>query len=187
MRVTVSDEVKVARADGPRERSETRFVVRGELDSLARLLTAGPLRRRLGRRIASVHGDRRELAVLRSLMHSPLTVEQLREAGVRLDASLALAVVALLVRPEWTKGESFVLAYQDPGASSPSLFLQVRNGERLRPSARAPLGEPEATVISAPADLLGALGAVPDTQFELRGEARPAKLLAGWINRALSG
>ena len=84
-------------ADSPRAASEVDFQVLGELASVARTVAAGRLRRRFGRGMAHVIGDRAAFAALRDLVGAPLGVRQLRAAGVRLEAPLALTVVSLMV------------------------------------------------------------------------------------------
>ncbi len=84
-------------ADSPRAESEVDFQVLGELASVARTVAAGRLRRRFGRGMAHVIGDRAAFAALRDLVGAPLGVRQLRAAGVRLEAPLALTVVSLMV------------------------------------------------------------------------------------------
>ena len=84
-------------ADSPRAESDVDFQVLGELTSVARTVAAGRLRRRFGRGMAHVNGDRAAFGALRDLVRAPLGARQLRAAGVRLEAPLALTVVSLMV------------------------------------------------------------------------------------------
>ena len=108
--------------DTPRPLSEVDFQLVGDLASIARLLAAGPVRRRLGRLalrhpMARIRGDRSRFPALEHLIDAPLTLGQLHAAGVRLDPVLALTLAALMIEPEWTAGERFTIAHREPSAA----------------------------------------------------------------------
>src|SRR5205085_9892825 len=114
-----------------RPRSEVDFQLVGELASIARLLTAGPVRRRLRarRRIARVRGDRRRLTALDRLIRAPLSLRQLHAAGVRLDPMLAFTLAGLAIEPSWTAGERFTIGHREARSPAPDAYLHVRDGK----------------------------------------------------------
>jgi hypothetical protein len=119
-----------------RPASEVDFQLVGDLASLARLLRAGRIRRRLRvppRRIARVRGDRRRLAALDRLLDVRLTVRELGVAGVRLDPVLALTVAGLMIEPAWTTGERFVIGHRESAAAGPRWPRPSRPTARWRP------------------------------------------------------
>jgi len=169
---------------------EVDFQLVGDLASIARLLRAGPVRRRLGRlapgrRMARLRGDRARLPALDALIGARLTLAELEAAGVELDPLLALTVAALMIEPGWTAGERFTIAHRSPEDASPGSYLHVRDGRPPLASAEAPHG-PVATVLESPAaDLLGVLAGATDAR--LVGEEHPLVLLRQWLDRAQSG
>jgi hypothetical protein len=171
----------------PRPPSEVDFQLVGDLASMARLLRAGRVRRRLRippGRLARVRGDRRRLAALDRLIDARLTVRQLGIAGVSLDPVLAFTLAALMIEPAWTMGERFVVAHRESAASAPDAYLQIRDGRPPLASAEPPHG-PVASMLESPADeVLGALGGATGTQV---GEEKPLALLRQWLDRAQCG
>jgi len=188
LRVNVSaDTVEIEPADTPRGRGAASFQVTGDVQSLARLLAAGRIRRRLSRRAARVDGDRAGLAALLELIRAPLSLAQLHASGVSLDPTLALTVVSLMVKPAWTKGRRFTVAHQERGAPSAGTYLHVRDGEPVSVAHQTPLG-PVATTIVGPGDrVLPLLDGVDDAEIVVQGELPPLMALQDWVKRAQSG
>ena len=191
--VTVSSAAtQVDLGDAPRPLAEVDFQLVGDLASIARLLAAGPVRRRLGRlplggRLARVRGDRGRLGALERLLDAPLTLGQLHAAGVRLDPVLALTVAALIIEPAWTAGERFTIAHRDPPAPIADAYLQVLAGKPPLAGAEAPHG-PVATEIVCPADeLVAVLGGEPSTGVATSGDERSLALVREWLDRAQCG
>ncbi len=190
-RVTVSSATaQVDLGDSPRPPSEVDFQLVGDLASIARLLAAGPMRRRLGRLalrhpMARIRGDRSRFPALEHLIDAPLTVGQLGASGVRLDPVLALTLAALMIEPEWTAGERFTIAHREPSAPSPDAYLQVRDGKPPLPSAEPPHGPIAGVVVCAGHAVLDALAGA--TAAALEGDERPLALLRQWLDRAQSG
>ena len=190
-RVTVSSaSAQVDLGDAPRPLSEVDFQLVGDLASMARLLAAGPVRRRLGRLVprhpvARIRGDRSRFPAVEHLIDAPLTLGQLRAAGVRLDPVLAMTVAALMIEPDWTAGERFTIGHRVQDAVSPDAYLHVRGGKPPLASAEPPHG-PVTSVLVCPADevLDGLAGTTP---ARLEGEERPLALLRQWLDRAQSG
>jgi len=192
-RVTVSSATEqVDLSDAPRPPFEVDFQLVGDLASIARLLAAGRIRRRLGRlplggRLARVRGDRARLGALEHLLDAPLTLGQLRAAGVRLDPLLALTLAAVMIEPDWTAGERFTIAHREPPAPAPDAYLHVRGANAPLAGAEPPHG-PVATQILCPADdLLAVLAGAPGAAFQLAGEERRLTLVRQWLDRAQCG
>jgi hypothetical protein len=168
-----------------RTREEVDFRVKGSPARIARLLVAHGLWRRLGPRVARVRGRRDGLAALQALLALPLDLGRLRAAGVRMAPAGTLSLVAAMVAPEWTGGESFVLAHRDPGAGS-TTYLIVRDGRRLEVTAATPQGR-IATTVDAPAEELPAvLAGAPAPHTRIDGDTGPLTTLRGWVKRAQS-
>ena len=171
--------------------SQVDFQLVGGPARIARLLAAGPVRRRLGGLapggpVARVRGDRRRLAALDALLGARLTLAQLHAAGVRLDPVLALTLAGHMIEPSWTAGEQFALAHREPAAPASDAYLLIRDG-RPPLASREPPREPVATVLVCPSDRLLAVlgGAVAPT--EVVGDPRPLGLLGQWLHRAQCG
>jgi hypothetical protein len=179
---------EVELAEQPRELSQVQLQLRGDPSSIARLLAAGALRRRLGRGIARVRGERSRLSALEALVRNRLTLLELHRAGVRLDAALALKVAALMVDPALTVGERFTIAHEPrPAGPAGRTYLYVRDGADVSVGA----GVPEATVamtIASPAEArLPLLAGERPADVEIHGNERPLALLQNWIALAQAG
>jgi hypothetical protein len=192
-RVTVSSAgVEVDLGDTPRPLTEVDFQLVGELASIARLLAAGPLRRRLGRlapggRLARVRGDRERLSALEHLVDAPLTLGGLRAAGVRIDPVLALTVAGLMIEPSWTAGERFTISHREQSAPSPDAYLHVRDARAPMVTEEPPHG-PVATTIACQPDALLAVLAGDQVAFAaISGDQRPLALIRQWLDRAQCG
>jgi hypothetical protein len=179
--------VHVERDATARPRSEVDFQLVGDLASVARLLRAGRLRRRLRippGRIARVRGDRRRLTAIDRLIDARLTLGGLHAAGVRLDPMLAFTLAALMIEPGWTAGERFTIGHRDPAVTTPDAYLHIRDGRPPLASAEPPHGPVASVLVCSEEDLLRGL-AGPDA--EVAGEERPFALLRQWLDRAQCG
>jgi hypothetical protein len=159
----------------------------GDLASVARLLRAGRVRRRLRippGRLARVRGERRRLAAIDRLIDAQLSLAQLHGAGVRLDPVLAFTLAGLMVEPAWTTGERFVVAHRESAASAPDAYLQIRDGRPPLASTEPPHG-PVASMLESPADEV--LGALAGATGVPAGEEQPLALLRQWLDRAQCG
>ena len=203
--------------DDPRPRQEVQLQVRGELASLARLLAAGPVRRRLRRGLARTRGDRRTSTALRALVRTPLSLEQLHAAGVRPNPILTLSLIAAMIDPSWTVGERFSIGHREPAAAAAGAYLRVRDGEPVvvrdpvvgDPAVGHPVvgdppvgdvavgdaavghpavrGRPTTTIVCPAGALLLVFGGDADGEMTIEGERQPIAVLRGWVNRAQSG
>ena len=188
VRVSVAGATTTVAVDNAqRPRQELDFTVVGDLAGLARLLTRGPIRRRLTRHVARVDGRRRTWAPLRALVASELDLTALHGAGVGLDARLALTVVSLMIQPRWTDGERFTIGV-DTGSEHPGLpgaaYLHVRDGEAPTVTALPPMGSVVTTVVCPPEQLLAVLAGDRDAAASVQGDKRPLMALERWIDRA---
>jgi hypothetical protein len=174
-------------ADTPRPVDEVRFALNGDLASLAALVASGSLRRRLGRRRARVTYDRGAASALLALVRTPVNLEQLIAAGVRMDPWLTLTLASMMIDPAWTRGERFSVAFQEPSGPAPGAYLHVRNGRRPTVSTTLLSEDPESTVICVAERVLSVLNGDLRAGAQLRGETRPLALLQHWIERAQSG
>jgi hypothetical protein len=185
VRVTVGESLPVIERQGAaRTREEVDFRVRGEPARIARLLTAHGIWRRLGPRVARVRGRRGGLVALQALVSMPLDLVALRDAGATLRAEAVLGLVAGMVDPAWTAGESFVVAHRDPDGAV--TYLTVRDGRALAVTRTAPEGR-VATTIDGSADVLvTVLSGAPAPEGHLSGDEGPLESLRTWIKRAQS-
>lgn len=187
VRVTVgAGDPEIELTDEPRAASEVHFQVRGDLASVARLVAAGPLRRRLGRRVASVEGDRGVAVALQSLVRSRLSVGELYAAGVRLDPTLALTVASLMIDPAWTSGERFTLAHAGVEAPVEGPYLHVRGGERPVVAERPAPGAAVTTIVCPDGELLPVLAGEGPAVTAVSGDQRALSLVQHWLKRAQS-
>jgi hypothetical protein len=182
---------RVEMGTNPRPVSDVDFQLIGGLAGIARLLVAGPVRRRLsrvssGRRMARLRGNPQRLTALDRLIDARLSVSELQAAGVRLDPVLAMTVAGLMIDPAWTVGERFVIAHRELGAARPDAYLHVRDGRPLLATGQASHPPVEA-VVACPADDLLAVLAGAVRPVETVGEERPLTLLAQWLDRAQCG
>jgi hypothetical protein len=178
---------ELERTSSARDLGQVAARISGETAELARLMIAGPFRRRILRRgLARVQGDRAALAAPAAILDTRLDLAQLQAAGVRLHPRLALALIASMVRPSWTIGERFSIAHQPRGPGS-ATYLHVRNGDPLAITDDPPLG-PVATTVSSPAEeLLAVLAGGTDVDANVSGDPTPLLALIGWIERAQRG
>ena len=192
-RVTVSSTTtQVDLGDTPRPLTEVDFQLVGDLASIARLLAAGPVRRRLGRlpmggRLARVRGDRRRLGALEALLDAPLTLGRLHAAGVRIDPLLALTVAAIMIEPGWTAGERFTIAHRDPPAPAPDAYLHIRDARAPMAAEEPPHGPVAATIECPPDELLAVLAGEQVAFVAISDAQRSLALIRRWLDRAQCG
>ncbi len=168
----------------PRPRQEVDFQVIGEPARIARLLTAGRLRRIFGRRGARVRGRREGVAALSALLGAPLDLGALHRAGIRPDPLIALGLLGAMIDPAWTATERFTFAHATPGASR--TYLVVHEGRPLTATRIAPEGGPSTTMHCPTDDLLAALAGEPVPGVRVDGEVGAFLSLRKWIKRAQS-
>lgn len=190
LQVTLGDPpatAQIVHAEEPREQSEVAFRVTGGYAELSRLVFGGRLRARWRRGGASVIGDRRAVRALIGLERVQLGLDQLYEAGVRLDPTLAFMLAAAMVEPRWTVGERFTIAHESGVPSERATYLHIRRGEPLIVGDTPPLG-PVATTIVCPGELvLAMLAGRLDLDATIRGDSAPLLALLGWLERAQRG
>ncbi len=171
-------------AEAPRDSATVTFQVVGDHAALARLITAGRLRARLGLGVARIAGDRHGLTALRALVRRAMSLEQLYDVGVRLDPELAFALAAAMVRPEWTREERFTVAQHAGTESARETYLNVRGGEPLTVTDTPPDEPVAATIVCRDDELLAVLVGELPGGASIRGDATPLLALLGWLERA---
>ncbi|HLH66523.1 MAG TPA: hypothetical protein VKV27_12555 [Solirubrobacteraceae bacterium] len=172
--------VRPARAPRPASQAPTRVL--GRPDQIARLLTAGRLRRLTGWGIARVRGEREAVRALGALLGLPLDLAGLHADGARLDGATALGLVAAAIEPGWTAGERFSLVCAQPGGRE--LALIVDDG-RIPQVAAAESARHPVTVLRCRADQLPLLlSGAPVAGPEIQGDGRPLRLVRDWLARA---
>ncbi len=143
--------------------------------SAARFVAAGPVRRRLRRRLARLRGTSASLSLLDERVGTPLQFGQLN-----VDPWSVLALAAAMIDPSWSTGQRFTIAY-DAGP-----FLHVRGSDAAFVSD-TPIGPVATTVRCPPARLPGVLAGSRPEGVEIGGEPEPLALLQEWLERAQSG
>jgi hypothetical protein len=177
----------IVTAERPRELTAVAFRATGDHAAIARLVDSGTARRLFRRGKARVDGARAELAALCELVRAPLGLDELFDAGVRLEPELALMLAAAMVQPSWTADERFTIAHFDGGPTGPAVYLNIRRGEWATVTDAPPLG-PVATTVVCPAEtLLAVLAGNLDAGATISGDAAPLLALLGWLERAQRG
>ena len=96
--------------DAPRGRRTAEFHVRAGALALAELLTGAPVRLRRFSGPQRVTGRRRRVRpVLSALVNARVSLAEALGAGVDLDAELAMAALAHVIDPAWTRGHNFTV------------------------------------------------------------------------------
>ncbi len=183
--VTVDDAgSRVAVQPSPRPSGEVDFQLFGDYAAIARLLTAGRLRRRLRLGVARVRGQRKRLAGMDSLLDVRLGLPELYDAGLRMQPRSALALLARLVEPARGDGTRFALAYDSPPEKI--VYLVAGGDGPVQVTETAPAGG-IATTISGPAGTLErVLAGVGPLDKLVIGEDWPLTCLRESIKRAQS-
>jgi hypothetical protein len=178
------DTVEIAVRSTPRQPDAVDFQVFGEPAHIARMLTAGAFRRRFGRRIAKVRGDRHGVAALAALLGAPLDLRALHDAGVALDPATAFSLVASMVEPDWTARQRFVIGHEEPGTAT--TYLIVREGQPPQVTRDEPAGGVTTMLACRTDQLLAALAGDPAAGMTVRGDERRLAILRQWVKRAQS-
>ncbi|HTU28375.1 MAG TPA: hypothetical protein VMF07_03270 [Solirubrobacteraceae bacterium] len=191
VQVTVGERgVSVERAGAARAREQVAFQIDGGPARLARLFTAGPLRRALRIGVARVRGRREGMGVLRALLALPLDLGALRTAGVAPDGETMFTLLAAMIEPTWTRGERFTISHTDERGHA--VFLQILDGQPPLVSLEPPAGR-IATELDGPGEELwrafadGASKLPGGAGVVVRGDQGPLTLVRTWANRAQSG
>jgi hypothetical protein len=184
--VTVGDRVEIERRSSPRELADVDFRLTGDVSSLARLVTAGRLRRALRRRLPKIGGDRGAVAPLQALGRAQLDLRELHATGVQLEVPLLLRLVAAMVKPGWTYDDRFTIAHELETAHERTTYLNVSGG--FSPSvSSAPSSPVTTTIVCSAESLLLLLAGERPADVEVRGDEHPLIRLQSWIEHAQSG
>ncbi len=190
IQVTLGDPpatAQIVAAEEPRADSEVAFRVTGGYAELARLAFGGRLRERLRRGGARVIGDRGPVRALIGLERAQLGLEQLYDAGVRLDPTLAFMLAAATVEPRWTVSERFTIAHESGVPAERATYLHVRRGEALTVSDTPPLGPVATTIVCSGELVLAVLAGELGVDATIQGDSAPLLALLGWLERAQRG
>jgi hypothetical protein len=174
----------ISRGQSPRGPEEVDFQVIGDHAALARMLVAGRLRRRFGRRVARIRGRRAGVAALEALAAVRLDLASLHRLGVRLEPRTAMALIAALIDPAQTAKERFALAYAVEGEDE--VFLLVGDGAPLEVTGVRPAGRIAATITGPLGSLELALAGERSPELTVTGDEWPLALVRKWIKRAQS-
>ncbi len=171
---------RVTPAAVARDLAEVDFRLTGELATLARLLIAGPVRRRSGRRMAELQGSRKSLRALVNLVRTPLGLSELYAAGMRLDVPLAFRLAAIMIDRKAVGSHRFTIAHRGP---SESWYFRVSGAERPTVTSSPPLGPVATTIVSEPGALLGVIAGEQEPHAIIRGASEPLELLRDWVKQ----
>ncbi len=174
-------ETRLVPAKQLREHRGVDFQLLGDSASFARLLVAGPIRRRSGRGVAELRGDRKALGALLALIRTPYGLRELYAAGARLDPRLTFALIASMIEPRWTSGDRFTVAHRGPGGS---VYLRVPGNTRPAVGVEAPLGPVAATIICEPNELLAVFAQGSAERARIRGRREVVEQLRRWVSQA---
>ncbi|HEY5189612.1 MAG TPA: hypothetical protein VII87_11300, partial [Solirubrobacteraceae bacterium] len=185
VRVSAGDgPVRVVTGEPARDRDDVDFQVIGDHAALARMIVAGRLRRRFGRRVARIRGRRAGVAALEALAAVRLDLASLHRLGVRLEPRTAMALIAALIDPAQTAKERFALAYAVEGEDE--VFLLVGDGAPLEVTGVRPAGRIAATITGPLGSLELALAGERSPELTVTGDEWPLALVRKWIKRAQS-
>jgi hypothetical protein len=148
-----------------------------EARDAAKLLALGPVRRRWRLGFTRLRGRRERFVALGRLLRTPVGLPD-----ISLEPQLAFALATAMIRPRWTAGERFTLAY-DAGP-----YMHIRDGSPVSVTA-AQLVSVNTTIICPPEALLAVLAGVgaAGSDVTIHGQQRPLELVQAWLRRAQSG
>jgi hypothetical protein len=178
---------EVRRTEAPRRPEDVHFQVRGDLGQLARTLLAGRLRRRLGRGMARVSGDHEAFERMGLLARSHLRLDELHDAGVRLDPAFTFALVARMIEPAWTVSERFTIAHRIPDHTAPGAYLVVKDGAPVVAGEGQPPGPADTTIVASVEAFPRAVTGRETPGVQIEGAPHPLVQLSVWLQGAQSG
>jgi hypothetical protein len=171
----------VVQRPAPRPRSARDLSVASDVSGLARLLYG---RRRLLRRPARVRGGRKALRELRRIARAPLGLRDLGSAGVTLEPTLALRLVALAIDPAATRGEHFAIAHAPLAGGPVDAWLRIADGAPPEVCDHAPAEPARLTLRCTRGALLALIAGVKPPAGEsgsLDGDDAALTLVRSWI------
>lgn len=170
------------RGRGPTEPLELALSTAGRI--------AANVRSPRGGRDAASRVPRRLLRQMQALAAFPLTLEDLRAAGIAPAPELLFGLLAHGLDPRWTVGHRTTISFQIGGAEPSSHLLQLNDGAALSFGNRVSMDTP-AALVSCPLSALAAvlLGETPaqDAACTLVGDPLPLVLVQGWVERLEAG
>jgi ribonucleoside-diphosphate reductase beta chain len=187
-RVTVEDGgARMERANGS---GNVDFTLDTDPAGLAAMAAgASPLRLMLQRRVR-IRGKRRRAIKLRAMASADgLSMADAVAGGAQLDADAVYRSLPYLIDPEWTRGHSFVVAYEITGEGGGKWFVHVNDGDRLRVTTQ-PVEADGTTRVTIDTFVGLITGRITPAQSmreqlaEVEGQLFPTVLVGRWIERA---
>jgi ribonucleoside-diphosphate reductase beta chain len=135
-----------------------------------------------------IHGKRRRALRLRALGNGPEpTIAAALAAGAELDADAIYRSLAYLIDPEWTRGQTFTVAYVIPDVGA--WYVKVSDGEPVTVSSEASAADATVTLDLDTYRAVVAGEMTPPTAMQrhlidIDGGLYPTTLLGRWIDRA---
>jgi ribonucleoside-diphosphate reductase beta chain len=138
-----------------------------------------------------IRGKRRRALKLREMGASSMTLEDVVQAGGRIDPDVLYRSLPHLIDPKWTEGHAFTLRYEIAGEGGGSWYVQARDGQPLVVDTERPEGDLAATA-RMPMDAYQRLAsglmtpneAMRRRIIEVDGRLYPITLLGRWIDRS---
>ena len=165
----------------PREKVD--FLLKGKVADFAELAAGGTGRRLSG---LKVRGSRRLARKLTAARRTPLLLSDLVNAGISVWPGLLLQAMAEAIDPAWTQGQRFAIAFEIVAGQSVTVYVCVRDGERVsvQPSFES---EPPLTVTLSEFALMCLLAGVAlpaAEEVHVSGESTLLQAFLGWTDRA---
>jgi ribonucleoside-diphosphate reductase beta chain len=176
----------------PGRNGEVDFALSTDPAGLAAMAAGrSPLRLMLGGRVR-IRGKRRRAMRLRAMGSAgEVTMADALAAGGRLDPDAVYRSLAYMIDPEWTRGHSFVIAYELTGEGGGKWFVHVNDGDRVLVTTEPPEGEVAGTTRVSVDTFRGLVaGEITPAQSmreqlaDIEGEIFPTVLVGRWIERA---
>jgi hypothetical protein len=133
--------------------------------------------------MARLEGQRRGFDAVRALVRLRRSLDQLADAGVRLDPELAFTLAAWTIDPRWTEHERFTIAHT-AGEGAAQTYLHIRRRERATVTSTAPLWDVATTVVCAADELLGVLAGRRGPEIVLHGDEGALATVTSWLDHA---
>src|SRR5438067_9185280 len=156
-------------------------------------LAAGtsPVRLMLGGRVR-IRGKRRRAIKLRAMSSANgLSMAEALAGGAQLDPDAVYRSLAYMIDPEWTRGHSFVIAYELSGEGGGKWYVHVDDGARVRVSTEPPEREVAATTRVSVETFTRLVSrevtpaqSMREQLADIEGEIYPTVLVGRWIERA---
>ncbi|MGH2832718.1 MAG: hypothetical protein ACRDK2_08075, partial [Solirubrobacteraceae bacterium] len=182
-RVKLDEQQASVEKVGVPSREKVDFLLKGKVADFAELAAGGTGRRLSG---LKVRGSRRLARKLAAARRTPLLISDLVNSGISVWPGLLLQAMAEAIDPAWTQGQRFTIAFEIAAGQSVTVYVCVRDGERMsvQPSFES---EPPVTVALSEFALMCLLAGVAlpaAEQVRVSGESALLQSFLGWTDRA---